>query len=241
MPSERIKTGLETMPHRALLRATGLSDDDFGDKPWIGIANSYNNIIPGHFRLNELAEHVMRGICDAGGVPFIWGVPGICDGISMGKAKGMFYSLPSRDHIADNVELMMGAHCFDGWVGLTNCDKITPGMLMAAGRLNLPAIMVTGGPMHAGFINDQRIDLISCFESVGAYQAGKISEEELLQMEKCACPGAGSCAGLYTANTMACLTEVLGLSLIGCGTMLAEDPRKLDLAYRYWAPNCRNH
>ena len=217
-------------PHRALLRATGLSDDDFGDKPWIGIANSYNNIIPGHLRLNELAEHVMRGIAMRAESHLFGEFPVSAMVFRWVKRKECFIHY-LRDHIADNVELMMGAHCFDGWVGLTNCDKITPGMLMAAGRLNLPAIMVTGGPMHAGFINDQRIDLISCFESVGACRAGKISEEELLQMEKCACPGAGSCAGLYTANTMACLTEVLGLSLIGCGTMLAEDPRKLDLAY----------
>ncbi len=232
MNSDRIKQGLETVPHRSLLRATGLNDEDFGDKPWVGVANSYNNIIPGHIHLKKLAEMVMKGIKDAGGVPFEWGVPGICDGIAMGKGRGMFYSLPSREHIADNVELMVGAHSIDAWVGITNCDKITPGMLMASGRLDLPCIIVTGGPMKAGTIDGKKIDLISCFEAVGAYKAGKIPEGELARMEKCACPGEGSCAGLFTANTMACMTEVLGLSLTGCATMLASDPKKLDLAYR---------
>jgi dihydroxy-acid dehydratase len=232
MNSNRIKEGIETMPHRALLRATGLTDEDFGDKPWIGVANSFNTIIPGHIHMNKLAARVVDGIRDAGGVPFEWGVPGICDGISMGKARGMYYSLPSREHVADNVELMMGAHSLDAWVGITNCDKITPGMLMACGRVNLPAIVLTGGPMKAGEIDGRKIDLISCFEAVGEYSAGKTSEEDLARMERCACPGEGSCAGLFTANTMACLTEVLGLSLTGCGTMLASDPNKLDLAYK---------
>ncbi|MHA1849313.1 MAG: dihydroxy-acid dehydratase [Promethearchaeota archaeon] len=231
MKSDRIKKGIETAPHRSLLRATGLKDEDFGDKPWIGVANSYNNVIPGHVHLNKLTEKVMQGIRDAGGVPFVWGVPGICDGIAMGKGKGMNYSLPSRDHIADNVELMMGAHSFDGWVGVTNCDKITPGMLMAAGRLDLPTIILTGGPMRAGIRNGEKVDLISCFEAVGAYKAGKIDDKELLALERVACPGEGSCAGLFTANTMACITESLGLSLPGCGTMLATDSNKLDLAY----------
>jgi dihydroxy-acid dehydratase len=232
MKSDRIKKGIETMPHRSLLRAAGLKDEDFGDKPWIGIANSYNNIIPGHLLLNNLAEKVMQGVRDAGGVPFIWGVPGICDGIAMGKGNGMYYSLPSREHIADNVELMVNAHSIDGWVGVTNCDKITPGMLMAAGRLNLPAILITGGAMKAGCFDGKKADLITCFEAVGSFKAGKITEQELLKMEKTACPGAGSCAGLFTANSMSCMTEVLGLSLTNCATMLAEDPRKLDLAYQ---------
>ncbi|MHA1683932.1 MAG: dihydroxy-acid dehydratase [Promethearchaeota archaeon] len=232
MRSDRIKKGLETMPHRSLLRASGLKDDDFKDKPWIGVANSYNNIIPGHVHLNKLNEKVMAGIRDAGGVPFTWGVPGICDGIAMGKGRGMNFSLPSRDHVADNVELMMSAHSLDGWVGVTNCDKITPGMLMAAGRLDLPCIIVTGGPMKSGRLGDEQLDVISCFEAVGAYNAGKIDEDQLLQYESCACPGEGSCAGLFTANTMACMTEALGLSLTGCGTMLATDPAKLELAYQ---------
>lgn len=230
MKSDRIKKGIETAPHRSLLRATGLQDDDFGEKPWIGVANSYNNVIPGHAHLDKLVEEVIRGVRDAGGVPFVWGVPGICDGIAMGK--GMNYSLPSRDHVADNIELMMGAHSFDGWVGVTNCDKITPGMLMAAGRLDLPAIILTGGPMKAGTYKDRQVDLINCFEAVGKLKAGKITEDDLLDLERCACPGEGSCAGLFTANTMACMTEALGLSLVGCATMLATDPRKLELAYK---------
>ncbi|MFX0093017.1 MAG: dihydroxy-acid dehydratase [Candidatus Hodarchaeota archaeon] len=232
MRSNRIKKGLETTPHRSLLRATGLKDEDFEDKPWIGIANSYNNIIPGHMNLDKITKQIIRGIEDSGGVPFVWGVPGICDGIAMGKGKGMNFSLPSRDHIADNVELMMGAHSFDGWVGVTNCDKITPGMLMAAGRLNQPVILITGGPMKAGIYNDGKIDLISCFEAVGAFKAGKISAEIIADMERSACPGEGACAGLFTANSMACMTEALGLSLSNCATMLANDPKKLDLAYK---------
>ncbi|MHA1338464.1 MAG: dihydroxy-acid dehydratase [Promethearchaeota archaeon] len=231
MRSDRIKKGLEMSPHRSLLRATGLKDEDFGDKPWIGIANSYNNIIPGHIHLNKLAEKVMEGIRDAGGVPFIWGVPGICDGIAMGKGKGMNYSLPSRDHIADNVELMMGAHSLDGWVGITNCDKITPGMLMAVGRLNLPAIILTGGPMKPGKLKGKNIDLITCFEAVGQAAAGKMTLDNVIEIEKSCCPGAGSCAGLFTANSMACMTEVLGLSLENCATTLAEDPKKMEIAY----------
>ncbi|MFX0098502.1 MAG: dihydroxy-acid dehydratase, partial [Candidatus Hodarchaeota archaeon] len=230
MKSDRLKKGIETSPHRSLLRATGLQDEDFGEKPWIGIANSYNNIIPGHIHLNKLVEQVEKGIRDADGVPFVWGVPGICDGIAMGK--GMNYSLPSRDHVADNIELMMGAHSFDGWVGVTNCDKITPGMLMAAGRLDLSTIILTGGPMKAGKYKDRQVDLINCFESVGKVKAGKITEDDLLELERCACPGEGACAGLFTANTMACMTETLGLSLVGCATMLASDPRKLELAYK---------
>jgi len=232
MRSNRIKYGIEMSPHRALLRATGLKDDDFGDKPWIGIANSYNNIIPGHIHLNKLVEKVIEGIKDANGVPFIWGVPGICDGIAMGKGRGMNYSLPSREHIADNIELMMGAHSFDGWVGVTNCDKITPGMLMAVGRLNLPSIILTGGPMKPGNFRGKTVDLITCFEAVGKVIANKISVEELFEIERSCCPGPGSCAGLFTANSMACMTEALGLSIENCATTLAEDPKKLDIAYQ---------
>lgn len=231
MRSDRIKKGLETTPHRALLRASGLKDEDFGDKPWIGVANAYNNIIPGHITLDQITEQVMQGIRDAGGVPFVWGVPGICDGIAMGKGKGMNYSLPSRDHIADNVELMVNAHSFDGWVGVTNCDKITPGMLMASGRLNLPSIIVTGGPMKAGDTDGNKTDVISCFEAVGEAKVGKLDDAGVIKMEKTCCPGAGSCAGLFTANSMACMTEALGMSLTGCATMLALDPQKMKLAY----------
>ncbi|MBD3351805.1 MAG: dihydroxy-acid dehydratase [Candidatus Lokiarchaeota archaeon] len=231
MRSDRIKKGLETSPHRSLLRATGLKDEDFGDKPWIGVANSFNNIIPGHIHLNQIAERVMDGIRDAGGVPFVWGVPGICDGIAMGKGEGMNYSLPSRDHIADNIELMVGAHSFDGWVGVTNCDKITPGMLMACGRINLPALIITGGPMMPGNTNGQSTDLITCFEAIGQAKVNKISEDEVEKIEKTCCPGAGSCAGLFTANSMACMTETLGLSLENCAAMPAIDLDKIELAY----------
>ncbi|MFX1533187.1 MAG: dihydroxy-acid dehydratase [Promethearchaeota archaeon] len=231
MRSNRIKKGLETTPHRSLLRAVGLTDEDFGEKPWIGVANSYNTIIPGHMALDKITDQVLQGIRNANGVPFVWGVPGICDGLAMGKGKGMNFSLPSRDHIADNVELMIGSHSLDGWVGVTNCDKITPGMLMAAGRLNLPAIIITGGPMKAGELDGEKIDLISCFEAVGAYKAGKITAENVTRMERCACPGEGACAGLFTANSMACMTEALGLSLPGCATMLASDSKKFHLAY----------
>ena len=232
MNSNRIKHGIETAPHRALLRATGLKNEDFGDKPWIGVANSYTNIVPGHIHLDQLTEQVMNGIRDAGGVPFVWGVPAICDGIAMGKGHGMNYSLPSRNHIADNIEFMVGAHSFDGWVGVTNCDKITPGMLMAVGRINLPAIIITGGPMKPGKIDHKKLDVISCFEAIGEYNTKHINKPQLDEIEYSSCPGAGSCAGLFTANSMACLTEVLGLSLTRCGTMHAVDPEKLKLAYK---------
>ena len=228
MKSDILKNRVETLPHRSLLRASGLKDDDF-KKPFIGVANSYNNIIPGHIHLDVLTKEVMRGIREAGGVPFTWGVPGVCDGIAM--YAEMRLSLPSRDHIADNIEIMMLSHSLDGWVGVTNCDKITPGMLMAAGRLDLPAIMVTGGPMKAGHIKDRKIDLITGFEEVGSIKAGKTTKEDGYAIECAACPTAGSCSGLFTANSMACMTEVLGMSVTGCATMLAVDPEKKQQAY----------
>ncbi len=229
--SDRIKKGLETVSHRALLRIIGLKDEDFGEKPWIGVANSYTNLIPGHLTLNDATERIMQGIIDAGGVAFEWGVPGICDGIAMGKGNGMNYSLPSRNNIADNIELMMSGHSLDAWVGVTNCDKITPGMLMATGRLNLPAIIFTGGPMKPAYIDGKKVDIRDAYEAVGSFKAGTMSEEEVLKIEKYCCPGPGACAGLYTANSMACMTEILGLSLTGCAAMHAEDPKKLELAY----------
>ncbi len=228
MKSDILKNRVETLPHRSLLRASGLGDDDF-KKPFIGVANSYNTVIPGHIHLNELAKEVMRGIREAGGVPFVWGVPGVCDGIAM--YAEMRLSLPSRDHIADNIEIMMLSHSFDGWVGVTNCDKITPGMLMAAGRLDLPAIMLTGGPMKAGKHHGKNIDLITGFEAVGGIKAGNISEAEGKEIECEACPTAGSCSGLFTANSMACMTEVLGMSMTNCATTLAVDPKKKEQAY----------
>lgn len=231
MKSDILKTKEETTPHRSLLRATGLKDEDFApEKPYIGIANSYNNIVAGHIHLNELSKEVMRGVRDAGGVPFVWGVPAVCDGIAM--YAEMRLSLPSRDHIADNIEIMMLSHSFDGWVGVTNCDKITPGMLMAAGRLNLPCVILTGGPMAAGKNHKgERGDLISAFEAVGSYKAGKITKKDLDKVECEACPTAGSCAGLFTANSMACMTECLGMSVTDCAATLAIDKKKREQAY----------
>lgn len=228
MRSDMVKEGVYNAPSRSLFRGSGLCDDDF-DKPFVGIANSWNEIIPGHIHLNHLVEEVKKGIMEAGGVPFTFGVPGICDGIAMGH-EGMRYALTSRETIADCVELMVQAHWLDGWVGVTNCDKITPGMLMAAGRVDIPAIMLTGGPMASGDVEGRKIDVQSVFEVLGEYSVGKASEEEVLRVECAACPGEGSCAGLFTANTMSCLTEVMGMSLTGCGSMLAIDKRKRDLA-----------
>ncbi len=229
MRSDNVKKGVEKAPSRSLLRADGLKDEDF-EKPFIGIANSWNEVIPGHIHLNKLLEEVKRGIIDAGGVPFTFGVPGICDGIAMGHT-GMRYSLASRETIADCVELMVQAHQFDGWVGLTNCDKITPGMLMAAGRMDVPCIMLTGGPMETGCLDDKKLSLQSVFEALGQYNAGKMDEEGVRAIERCACPGEGACAGLFTANTMACLTEALGMSLTDCGSSMANSQRKMELAY----------
>lgn len=229
MRSDAVKKGVEKAPSRSLLRADGLQDDDF-EKPFIGIANSWNEVIPGHIHLNKLLQEVKRGIIDAGGVPFTFGVPGICDGIAMGHI-GMRYSLASRETIADCVELMVQAHQFDGWVGITNCDKITPGMLMAAGRINVPAIILTGGPMEAGKRDGKDLTLQSVFEALGEFKAGKIAEKDVIAVERCACPGEGSCAGLFTANTMSCLTEVLGLSLEGCGSSMANSKKKMEIAY----------
>lgn len=226
--SDILKKRVETLPHRSLLRASGLKDDDF-EKPFIGIANSYNNIIPGHIHLKELVEEAKRGVREAGGVPFEWGVPGVCDGIAM--LAEMRLSLPSREHIADNVEIMMLSHSLDGWVGATNCDKITPGMLMAAGRLDVPAIILTGGPMKAGELEGKKVDLISVYEAVGRVKAGRMCLEEAQALACVACPGAGSCAGLFTANTMACMSEVLGMSLTGSATPLALTERRRKIAF----------
>ena len=230
MRSKVLKQNIETLPHRALMMSAGLKKEDFDpEKPLVGVANSYNNIIPGHIHLNQLAREVKRGIRDAGGVPLEWGVPGVCDGIAM--FVEMRLSLPSREHIADNIEIMTLSHSMDGWVGITGCDKITPGMLMAAGRLNLPAIMLTGGPMKANIIEGQKCHPIQGFGLVGQVKAGKLSAaeaEELLPQMVC---GAGSCVGLYTANTMAVVTEVLGMSLSKCSTTLAVDPLKKEQAY----------
>ncbi len=228
MRSDNVKKGLDKAPSRSLLRAAGLKDEDF-DKPFIGIANSWNDIVPGHVHLNKITDAVRQGIEEEGGVAFTFGVPGVCDGVAMGH-QGMRYSLVSRETIADCCEIMVQSHSLDGWVGVTNCDKITPGMLMAAGRVDIPVMMITGGPMEAGKLDGEPTDLQSVFEALGQYKAGKLEEEEVLRVECAACPGEGSCSGLFTANTMACLTEVIGLSLESCGTMMAVDPRKIELA-----------
>ncbi len=228
--SDALKKGSSRAAARGLLRATGMTDEDL-EKPLIAIANSFNTIVPGHIHLNKLVAEVRKGIEEAGGASYEFGVPGICDGIAMGL-DGMRYSLPSREIVADAVEAMVEAHLADGWVGVTNCDKITPGMLMASGRLNIPSIMLTGGPMMPGQYGDRRLDVISIFEAVGELTANKITESEFLEIEKRACPGAGSCSGLFTANTMACLTEALGMSVSGCATSHAVSAEKLRIARR---------
>lgn len=212
MKSDKIKKGVERAGARSLLYATGISKEDMA-KPFIAIATSRTDIIPGHIHMARLERFIERGIAAAGGVPFFFGIPGICDGIAMGHT-GMKYSLASRELIADMVETIMKAHCFDGLVCLTNCDKITPGMLMAAGRLNVPSIVVTAGPMMSGNLRGRRLSLVKdTFEAVGRFKKGDISQDELSALEMCACPGAGACQGLYTANSMACVTEALGMSV----------------------------
>lgn len=230
MISDRARKGTDRAPNRCLLYATGISPSQM-DKPFIGIASSFTDLIPGHTTMRELERLIEQGISAGGGVPFVFGVPGICDGIAMGH-KGMKYSLPSRELIADGIESVAEAHALDGLVLLTNCDKITPGMLMAAGRLDIPAVVVTAGPMVSGRYKGRRLSLVrDTFEAVGQYHAGKISEEELHELELRACPGPGSCQGLYTANTMACVTEALGMSLPGCATALAGLAKKERIAY----------
>ncbi|MDW5549903.1 dihydroxy-acid dehydratase [Methanosarcina sp.] len=228
MRSDIIKEGPERAPNRSLLKATGVTDSEMR-KPFIAVVNSWNDIIPGHMYLNKLAEAVKAGIRNAGGVPFEFHTIGVCDGIAMGH-EGMKYSLPSREIIEDTIELMVKAHQFDGMVLIPTCDKIVPGHLMAAGRLDIPAIVVTGGPMLPGYVDDSYKDFISVSEGVGAHRIGKISDDDLKELENFACNGAGSCAGMYTANTMACMTEALGLSLPGCATAHAVDAKKTRIA-----------
>ncbi len=230
MRSDQVKKGVTRAPHRSLFKAMGYTDQEL-NRPLIGVANSFNEIIPGHIRLRTIAEAVKAGIRMAGGTPIEFGVIGVCDGIAMGH-EGMKYSLASRELIADSIEAMTSAHAFDGLVLIPNCDKIVPGMLMAAGRLNIPSLVLSGGPMLAGELNGNQIDLNSVFEGVGAEAAGKITPEELAEIEERACPGCGSCSGMFTANTMNCLTEALGMALPGNGTIPAVDARRLRLAKR---------
>ena len=222
MRSEVTKVGAERAPHRALLKATGLIDEEIG-RPFVGVVNSWNEFIPGHIHLDKIGQAVKAGIRSAGGVPFEFQTIGVCDGVAMGHG-GMRYSLPSREIIEDSIEIMVQAHQLDGLVMIPSCDKIAPGHIMAAGRLDLPTVVVTGGPMLPGFACDKELDLINVFEG---WRAGG---DALDVLEEMACPGAGSCAGLFTANTMACLIEALGLSLPGCATIHAVDARKIRLA-----------
>lgn len=228
MRSDALKRGVEKAPHRALLRAVGVADEDL-NRPFIAVVNSYTSIVPGHYHLNKLADVIKSGVKRAGGVPFEFNTIAICDGLAMGH-EGMRYSLPSREVIADSVELMVQAHRFDGMVLLTNCDKITPGMLMATARLDIPAIVVTGGPMRSGLFQGKKVGVISMFEAVGEFKAGKLSEAELKELESCACPSYGACNAMFTANTMACITEAMGMSLPNCAASLAESELKKQLA-----------
>ncbi|MFN2283422.1 MAG: dihydroxy-acid dehydratase, partial [Anaerolineae bacterium] len=226
--SDSAKKGFERAPHRSLFYATGLTPEEL-ERPIIGVVNSFNEIVPGHVHLNQIAAAVKAGVRIAGGTPLEFNVIGVCDGIAMGHS-GMNYSLPSRELIADSVESMVTGHAFDGLVFIPNCDKIIPGMLMAAGRLNIPSIFVSGGPMMAGRYEGEDIDLKTLFEAVGKYKAGKMSDTELCDLEMAACPGCGSCAGMFTANTMNCLTEALGMGLPGNGTIPAVTGARLRLA-----------
>lgn len=221
--------GVERAPHRALLRALGLTDQEFS-KPLIAVANSWNEIVPGHIHLNKIGERVKAGVKDGGGTPLEFNTIAVCDGLAMGH-EGMRFSLVSREVIADSVEIMVEAHKFDGFVALSSCDKIEPGMMMAIARLNIPSIFLNGGPMCAGKLGDRRLSTGDVFEAVGRYSAKKITLEELKLIERHACPGPGSCAGLYTANTMAILFEALGMTLPGASTIPAIDSRRLESAY----------
>ncbi len=227
MRSDMIKKGFDRAPHRSLLRAAGVKEEDF-DKPFIAVCNSYIDIVPGHVHLQEFGELVKEAIREAGGVPFEFNTIGVDDGIAMGHI-GMRYSLPSREIIADSLETVVNAHWFDGLVCIPNCDKITPGMMMGALRVNIPTIFVSGGPMKAGRTKDGRaISLTSVFEGVGAYQSGIIDDNTLRELEMYGCPTCGSCSGMFTANSMNCLAEALGLALPGNGTILAVDPARKE-------------
>jgi len=234
MLSDMVKKGIERAPHRALLRAVGCSSDDW-DKPFVGVINSFTEIVPGHIHLQTIAKAVKEGIRSRGGVPFEVNTIAVCDGIAMNH-PGMNYSLPSRELIADSVEIMAQAHAFDALVFIPNCDKVVPGMLMAAVRLNLPSVFVSGGPMLAGKFAQgsasRSVDLITVFQAVGEVARGKMTEDELQELEMVACPGCGSCAGMFTANTMNCLSEALGIALPGNGTIPAVEARRRQLAYK---------
>jgi dihydroxy-acid dehydratase len=228
MRSDIVKKGVERAPHRSLFKAMGYTDEEI-NRPLIGVANAKSEIIPGHIHLDKITEAVKAGIRIAGGTPIEFGAIGVCDGIAMGH-MGMKYSLATRELIADSCEAMGMAHSFDGMVFIPNCDKIVPGMLMAAARINVPSIVISGGPMLSLNRNGKQLDLNSVFEAVGAFKAGKMTEEEVCEYEDFACPGCGSCSGMFTANSMNCLTEVLGLGLPGNGTIPAVYAERIRLA-----------
>ena len=230
MRSDIVKKGTIRAGQRSLLKALGLTDSEI-DRPFIGVVNSFNEVVPGHMHLRTIADAVKDGVRNAGGVPFEFNVIGICDGLAMGHV-GMKYSLPSREVIADSIEMMVMANQFDGLVFIPNCDKIIPGMLMAAARLNIPAVFVSGGPMLTGRYRGRNVDLITVFEAAGAVEAGTMTEEELAELEDAACPSCGSCAGMFTANSMNCLTEAIGLGLPGNGTIPAPYSARVRLAKR---------
>ena len=230
MRSDQIKQGFERSGHCALLHAAGVPKESL-HRPFIGIASSFTDLVPGHLDMRTLERFIEKGIHSGGGYAFIFGVPAICDGITMGHS-GMHYSLPSRDLIADTIEVVATSNALDGLVLLTNCDKITPGMIMGALRVGVPTIVFTAGPMLAGHHEGRKLTLVKdTFEAVGSYRAGRITEEELTNFQLEACPGTGSCQGLYTANTMACLCEAMGISYTGCGTSLAVSAKKKRIAF----------
>lgn len=228
MRSQRVTKGIERAPHRSLFKAMGYTREEL-DRPLVGVVNSVNEIIPGHIHLDQVAKAVKAGVYMAGGTPMEFSTIGVCDGIAMNH-EGMHFSLASREIIADSVEIMAMAHGFDALVFIPNCDKIIPGMLMACARLNIPSIFVSGGPMMAGRFQGKEVDLSSVFEAVGSVKAGRMSPEDLEELEECACPGCGSCAGMFTANSMNCLTEALGMGLPGNGTLLAVEAARIRLA-----------
>ena len=230
MRSLQMKQGVEKAPHRSLFKALGLTDEELS-RPIIGVVNAQNEVVPGHLHLDQIAQAVKAGIRMAGGTPLEFPAIAVCDGIAMNHA-GMKYSLASRELIADSIEIMATAHPFDALVFIPNCDKVVPGMLMAAARLNLPSIFISGGPMLPGIHQGKKVSLTDMFEGVGSVGAGKMTEEGLQELEECACPGCGSCSGMFTANSMNCLTEVLGMGLPGNGTIPAVNANRIRLAKR---------
>ncbi|MDH7497585.1 MAG: dihydroxy-acid dehydratase, partial [Syntrophomonadaceae bacterium] len=228
MRSDIVKQGLEKAPHRSLFKALGLTEEELA-RPLVGIANPFNELIPGHMHLDRIVEAAKAGVRMAGGTPLEFGVIGVCDGIAMNHL-GMKYSLGSRELIADSIEIMAIAHALDAMVFVTNCDKIIPGMLMAAARLNIPSIFISGGPMLAGTFQGRQVSVTNVFEAVGAVAAGRMTMEELCALEESACPGCGSCAGMFTANSMNCLTEAIGMGLPGHGTIPAVHSERVRLA-----------